>query len=231
MGRFINADAFASTGQGLLGHNMFAYCGNNPVMGYDPSGAINWGGVLAGLVIGVIAVAAVAATIATAGAASPLAAAAGTALGATVSTALVETAVVTTAGAVAEVPVVYDVTVVGGSDRAGASLVYDFGENTSDFYLHTGRQSKNDISVTVGSGFVFNYDQPGDYAGEFLDVSASTNFKGASVGLDYCTSPSNLTNGYQDSHALLFTSGLSIPTSSSNSNAPTFSYDYYWPIS
>ena len=29
-GRFINADAFASTGQGLLGNNMFAYCGNNP---------------------------------------------------------------------------------------------------------------------------------------------------------------------------------------------------------
>ena len=38
VGRFINADAFASTGQGLLGNNMFAYCGNNPVMGYDPQG-------------------------------------------------------------------------------------------------------------------------------------------------------------------------------------------------
>ena len=27
-----------STGQGLLGNNMFAYCGNNPVNCYDPSG-------------------------------------------------------------------------------------------------------------------------------------------------------------------------------------------------
>ena len=38
LGRFINADAFASTGQGLLGNNMFAYCGNNPVMYEDSAG-------------------------------------------------------------------------------------------------------------------------------------------------------------------------------------------------
>ena len=36
--RFINVDGYASTGQGLLGGNAFAYCGNCPVMGYDPSG-------------------------------------------------------------------------------------------------------------------------------------------------------------------------------------------------
>ena len=38
IGRFINADAFASTGQGILGHNMFAYCGNNPIIRRDPMG-------------------------------------------------------------------------------------------------------------------------------------------------------------------------------------------------
>ena len=37
-GRFINADALVSTGQGLLGNNMFAYCNNNPANCYDPSG-------------------------------------------------------------------------------------------------------------------------------------------------------------------------------------------------
>ena len=37
-GRFINADAFASTGQGLLGHNMFAYCQNNPSNHIDIEG-------------------------------------------------------------------------------------------------------------------------------------------------------------------------------------------------
>ena len=38
MGRFINADNYPSTGQGLLGNNMFAYCNNNPVNGCDPCG-------------------------------------------------------------------------------------------------------------------------------------------------------------------------------------------------
>ena len=40
MGRFINADALVTTGQGLLGNNMFAYCGNNPVMYSDPTGEV-----------------------------------------------------------------------------------------------------------------------------------------------------------------------------------------------
>ena len=38
IGRFINADAYVSTGQGVLGNNMFAYCNNSPVMHDDASG-------------------------------------------------------------------------------------------------------------------------------------------------------------------------------------------------
>ena len=34
----MNADGYVSTGQGVLGHNMFAYCGNNPVMRCDFTG-------------------------------------------------------------------------------------------------------------------------------------------------------------------------------------------------
>lgn len=37
-GRFISADAYVSTGQGLLGFNMYAYCGNNPVDRIDSEG-------------------------------------------------------------------------------------------------------------------------------------------------------------------------------------------------
>ena len=37
IGRFINADGLVTTG-GLLGNNMFAYCGNNPVNRIDPHG-------------------------------------------------------------------------------------------------------------------------------------------------------------------------------------------------
>lgn len=38
IGRFINADAFASTGQSILGYNMFAYCNNNPICFVDELG-------------------------------------------------------------------------------------------------------------------------------------------------------------------------------------------------
>ena len=38
MGRFINADGYATTGHGLIGNNMYAYCGNNPVVNFDPNG-------------------------------------------------------------------------------------------------------------------------------------------------------------------------------------------------
>ena len=37
-GRFINADGYVSTGTGLLGYNMYAYCNNNPVMNVDYTG-------------------------------------------------------------------------------------------------------------------------------------------------------------------------------------------------
>ena len=44
VGRFINADGYISTGQGILGYNMFAYCLNNPIMFVDFSGlcAMSW---------------------------------------------------------------------------------------------------------------------------------------------------------------------------------------------
>ena len=61
IGRFINADAFPSTGQGLTGNNMFAYCGNNPVCRQDGFGTF-WeavlgaalGGGIAGALIGAV---------------------------------------------------------------------------------------------------------------------------------------------------------------------------------
>ena len=53
VGRFINADAFASTDiSGALSANMFAYCENNPVMRHDPNG--EWAQILVGAAIGVL---------------------------------------------------------------------------------------------------------------------------------------------------------------------------------
>ncbi len=74
-GRFLNADGVAYLGVGdeLLGYNLYAYCGNNPVMGYDPEGTIDWGKFLGGaelMAIGITAIA-VAASVLTCGAAAP----------------------------------------------------------------------------------------------------------------------------------------------------------------
>ena len=66
MGRFINADIHAATGQGLLGNNMFAYCGNNPVNRTDTLGEDWWHWAVAAAVV----VAAGAVLVATAGGAA-----------------------------------------------------------------------------------------------------------------------------------------------------------------
>ena len=70
--RFISADVYMSTGQGVLGGNMWAYCLNNPVNRFDTCGTWsmpNW----LKITIGVAATAlAVAITVSTGGAAAPV---------------------------------------------------------------------------------------------------------------------------------------------------------------
>lgn len=48
--RFINADSYASTGQGYMGYNMFAYCQNNPIAFADYNG--EWINIVIGAVVG-----------------------------------------------------------------------------------------------------------------------------------------------------------------------------------
>ena len=38
VGRFLNADGIIGANGGIMGYNMFAYCSNNPVVYFDPSG-------------------------------------------------------------------------------------------------------------------------------------------------------------------------------------------------
>ena len=45
VGRFVNADSIGYLGANgdLNSYNLYAYCSNNPVMGYDPMGTWDWG--------------------------------------------------------------------------------------------------------------------------------------------------------------------------------------------
>ncbi len=50
IGRFISADKYASTSQGIIGNNMFAYCNNNPIIAADYDG--EWLNIVIGAVVG-----------------------------------------------------------------------------------------------------------------------------------------------------------------------------------
>jgi len=102
VGRFINADGLSNLGANgdLEGFNLYAYCSNNPVMGYDPMGTWNWG--LIGKIAVTVAVVAVCLTgvglIAATGAAAVGASAAATT--AAITTSVVSAAISTGIGAV-----------------------------------------------------------------------------------------------------------------------------------
>ena len=75
VGRFLNADNIGYLGEGsnLTSYNLFAYCGNNPVTGYDPAGTLDWGNLFKGsgwLAVGVTAIA-VGVSVLTCGVAAP----------------------------------------------------------------------------------------------------------------------------------------------------------------
>ncbi len=77
IGRFISQDSIEyADPQSINGLNLYAYCNNNPVMGYDPDGTINWkklfGWIVAVYVTAVTVIAGVALTVLSFGAASPL---------------------------------------------------------------------------------------------------------------------------------------------------------------
>lgn len=68
VGRFLNIDKLSNADSGAInGLNLWAYCCNNPVMGYDPYGTWDWGRFWKGFAIVAVAVAAVALTVATLG--------------------------------------------------------------------------------------------------------------------------------------------------------------------
>ena len=231
LGRFINADALVSTGQGLLDHNMFAYCGNNPVAGCDPNGMWNQGGFLLGISIAAFGVLATAAILMSAGAATPVVAAAITTVGTAIGTTITATGAVTAYGAATEQTVVYDVSAVDGSthDKHGFSVVIDFDTSsaTVETYYHYGKTTSG-YGASYGTGVVNNYEKPGDYGGYFVDGGGTYSFNGVEYGVDICTDPSA---PFNKCSAALFTVGVSFPSRRCGKFGAYGGVDYYQPIS
>ena len=195
--RFINADDFASTGQGILGHNMFAYCGNNPVMGYDPTGHWDWGGVITGL--GIIAI--TTAIVATCGIA--------TVAGALVAGAAITTGAVTTYAAATDSVMVADLSYSYQKSgplyaKGGISLVIDFEQDESNLYVHGGGGYGYSSGVSYSTGIVSNYEEPQDYSGAFADVSITNN-----IGIDHCWTPQDGIVNSTQATCITFSPGLS----------------------
>jgi len=144
LGRFINADKYTSTGQNILGSNMFVYCNNNPVMYTDPTGEFAISTLV--LVIAGIAVLTTASAI-TYGA-------------------ITDTPVVLDISL--SVGVGADVGV-----KVGLSVVLDFKNESFGFYPHYGcyyGMKFNAIGVSYSVGLISNYENEGDYAGPFTSM-------------------------------------------------------------
>lgn len=187
-GRFINADGLLGAGESIVGYNMFAYCDNNPVMGYDPLGCFDLGGFLTGVAIVAVGAAVIGLTVVTAGAATPLAAVAITSVGTAIGVAAIETGASITAAAATDSTAVLDFSYSNGatSTKYGYSAVIDFGNDTAEFYSHVGTMTSSSYGCAYGTGLVFNYNDLGDYGGSFVDFSGSINYRGADYGIDVC---------------------------------------------
>lgn len=193
-----------------MGYNMFAYCNNNPVMGYDPTGHWDWGGVSAG--VGIIAVTAI--TVAVVGISSPVAA--------LVAVAAVTTGAVTTWAAATDSVMVADLSCsyqISGSAYAkvGISLVMDFERDESNLYFHGGGGCGYSLGASYSVGIVSNYEKPQDYAGAFADVSITN-----TVGMDHCWTPQDGVVSSTQATCITFSPGISYGVGYDHFSKPFF---------
>ncbi len=205
-GRFINSDSLLDSRK-LLGFNTFAYCGNNPVMGYDPAGHWDWGGFWTG--VGTIIVGAVV-TFGGAYVGSPDIVNTGLAMMTTGGTMIYAAAtdsqmVIDVSGSVS--------TNTGTYVKGGASVIVDFEDDNVQVYGHAGvgKGSSNGVSYSVG--VVKNYEEPSDYSKDFIDVNAY--YK---IGVDHCWNPFNEHDSSVQATCITFSSGFGYGVG----------YDYYF---
>ena len=209
IGRYINADVYLSTGQGIIGYNMFVYCNNNPIAGADPYGRFDIGGFVTGLLI----VAATVVTAAVVGITSPI--------GAIVAGAAIATGVITSYAAATDSTMVVDLSVATPSTnspygKVGVSAVIDFEDDEINLYGHAGGGIGSGGGMAYSVGLVDNYDEPEDYAKHFFDINT-----GYTMGIDHCWNPLENHNSATQATAITFASPASFISYG-------VGYDYYF---
>ncbi len=133
VGRFLNMDSIEyADPESVNGINLYAYCGNNPVMGYDPDGTWDWLRAIAIAALAVVAVAAIAAiTVATGGAATPVIA--GAVIGAGISGASSAVSQLATTGTIDAGQLIVDMSIGAVSGAFGGSAIGVGGMTVASF--------------------------------------------------------------------------------------------------
>ncbi len=131
--RFVNADSYASTGQGIVGYNMFSYCSNSPIIRGDPDG--NFG------ILGIIAVGAVVGGL--------LGAFSAATTGGDILESAIEGCLTGAVGSVFGI-------VLGGFAAFGAAfvsgIIIDVGVQASSQYIETGKIEEIDVGRAIKTG-------------------------------------------------------------------------------
>lgn len=167
-GRFINADEVSYLGAdgSPESHNLFAYCKNNPITGYDPTGHFSWKDVFNFASVVTLSALAVIAIVGTGGG-GPLLAAAGAVAGTTVSATAVTTAAtgiatagVTTMGVAAVANSIGDNISYSKNNnyegrttynKEGVSVHYEYnGNGTGNVHLHNGNAKIHIYTIDNG---------------------------------------------------------------------------------
>ena len=203
LGRFMTIDDVSYLDPDTInGLNLYAYCGNNPVLGYDPNGTFNWKkfAIVAGL-----AITTTAAVVLSGGSALLIAGVVATGSVLSVSAGL-ETTAVMDASVTLPLPAKLFGLNPGALPKVGVSLVLDFKNMNTELYFHGGA-SFGVVSpgATYSVGFIENYHNPGDYAGHFINGGVN-----AGLGIDYCFDPTKPYNNTVKATSITFSSAYSV---------------------
>ena len=168
IGRFINVDDLSNLGANgdLEGYNLYAYCSNNPVMGYDPNGEFSF--LAMGIFIGVsVVIGGVAGAITSACTGGNVLEGVleGMALGAVAAIAVVATPLLlpSTASATAVVATTTAVASVAGAgvDMITQKISHEISNSSEDFKMDWGRVGKTALTTGI-SALIPTFGNPTD---------------------------------------------------------------------